>query len=115
MSGEGRGKETASISLAFLCVEKCIKNRGQRERGTETETPAANCSNYMNNRQDCSISSCSFAPAIWHKFCNLYGSNDRSVLGALMIYMSLPIGGGGLIIFALSAQFVAFLRRLART
>lgn len=90
MRGEGRGKETASISLAFLCVEKCIKNRGQRERGTETETPAANCSNYMNNRQDCSISSCSFTPAIWHKFCNLYGSNDRSVLGALMIHMSLP-------------------------
>lgn len=43
----------------------------------------ANCSNYMNNRQDCSMSPLPpFKPSAYGKFCNLYCSIMTGQFGA---------------------------------
>lgn len=81
----------------------------------------ANCSNYMNNRQDCSMSAPPSLPphlCIWQVLQSILLYNDRSVCCPIMthgLHGWMRGEGRGLMIFALSAQFVAFLRHLAST
>lgn len=117
--GEGRGKETASISLAFLCVEKCIKKCGQRERQRQRHPPQIALITWIIDKIAVLPPAPSPLPygtsfAIYMALMtSSFGStNDTHVLACIRIGGG---GGGRLIIFALSAQFVAFLRRLART